>query len=101
MNNQNENDIFPMELVKSPKQIEFDAFVERLKKEVVRFCYTKKYGTTRVARGTLCPDFISEAGNHVDKKEYGHTQIYFDLDAENGLGDWRAFIIENFISDVK
>lgn len=89
-----------MELVKTQKQIEFDAFVERLKTGIVSFAYTKKDDSIRAAKGTLCPEFIPDAPAQEVKKEYDHTQNYFDIDAENGLGGWRTFIKDNFIGMV-
>lgn len=85
---------------KSEKEIEFESFIEKMKAGVVAFCYTKKDGSIRSARGTLKPDLLPPMEPGKEKKTYDHTQNYFDMDADEGKGAWRTFIKDQFIGFV-
>ena len=73
---------------------------------VVEFSYTKKDGSTRVAKGTLNFDIMGEENqpkNGVGSPKNGvgydsdTTTRYFDINS-NG---WRSFKNDNFIEIVK
>ena len=77
--------------------------IENLKSQmrngVVEFSYTKKDGSTRVAKGTLNFDIMGE--DNQPKNGLGSdsdtTTRYFDINS-NG---WRSFKNDNFIEIVK
>lgn len=84
--------------------------IENLKSQmrngVVEFSYTKKDGSTRVAKGTLNFDIMGEEnqpknGVGLPKNGVGYdsdtTTRYFDINS-NG---WRSFKNDNFIEIVK
>ena len=77
--------------------------IENLKSQmrngVVEFSYTKKDGSTRVAKGTLNFDIMGEENQPKNGVGYDSdtTTRYFDINS-NG---WRSFKNNNFIEIVK
>ena len=78
----------------------------QMRNRVVEFSYTKKDGSTRVAKGTLNFDIMGEEnqpknGVGFPKNGVGYdsdtTTRYFDINS-NG---WRSFKNDNFIEIVK
>ena len=72
------------------------ALKEELHKRQVKFKYTKKDGTERIANGTL-NSFIYGKENEPTGtgRPVPENQIrYFDIDAKG----WRSFLAENLIS---
>ena len=76
--------------------------IENLKKQmrhgVVEFSYTKKDGSTRLAKGTLNFDIIGEENQPKSGIDYDSntTTRYFDVNS-NG---WRSFKNDNFIEII-
>lgn len=66
-----------------------------MRKGVVEFSYTKKDGSTRIAKGTLNFEIIGEENTPKSSVEYDSetTTRYFDVNSEG----WRSFKNENFI----
>lgn len=77
--------------------------IENLKSQmrtgVVEFSYTKKDGSTRVAKGTLNFDVMGEENKPKNGIGYNseNTTRYFDINS-NG---WRSFKNDNFIEIIK
>ena len=67
----------------------------QMRKGVVEFSYTKKDGSTRVAKGTLNFDIMGEENQPKTGIEYNSdtTTRYFDVNS-NG---WRSFVTLNLI----
>lgn len=76
--------------------------IENLKSQmrngVVEFSYTKKDGSTRVAKGTLNFDIMGVENQPKNGIEYNSdtTTRYFDVNS-NG---WRSFKNDNFIEMI-
>lgn len=68
---------------------------EKMRNGVVEFSYTKKDGSTRVAKGTLNFDIMGEKNQPKTGVEYdfNDTTRYFDVDSDG----WRSFKNDNFI----
>ena len=66
-----------------------------MRKGVVEFCYTKKDGSTRIAKGTLNFEIMGEENTPKSGIEYDSetTTRYFDVNSEG----WRSFKNDNFI----
>ena len=66
-----------------------------MRKGVVEFSYTKKDGSTRIAKGTLNFEIMGEENTPKSGVEYDSetTTRYFDVNSEG----WRSFKNENFI----
>ena len=66
-----------------------------MRKGVVEFSYTKKDGSTRIAKGTLNFEIIGEENIPKSGVEYDSetTTRYFDVNSEG----WRSFKNDNFI----
>lgn len=66
-----------------------------MRKGVVEFSYTKKDGSTRIAKGTLNFEIMGEENTPKSGVEYDTetTTRYFDVDSEG----WRSFKNDNFI----
>ena len=67
----------------------------QMRKGVVEFSYTKKDGSTRIAKGTLNFDVMGEENLPKNGVSYDSetTTRYFDVNS-NG---WRSFKNDNFI----
>ncbi len=66
-----------------------------MRKGVVEFSYTKKDGSTRIAKGTLNFEIMGEENTPKSGVEYDTetTTRYFDVDSEG----WRSFKNDNFL----
>ena len=66
-----------------------------MRKGVVEFSYTKKDGSTRIAKGTLNFEIMGEENTPKSGVEYDSeaTTRYFDVNSEG----WRSFKNENFL----
>lgn len=71
----------------------FSEFKKRLQNDVIDFCYTKKNGDIREARGTLKIDIIEEAGalpkGTMDPNVNDNICRYWDCNSQA----WRSFDI--------
>ena len=72
------------------------ALKEELHKRQVKFKYTKKDGTERVANGTLNSSIYGEENEPIGNcRAMPENQVrYFDIDAQG----WRSFLAENLVS---
>lgn len=72
---------------------------EKMRNGVVEFSYTKKDGSTRVAKGTLNFDIMGEKNQPKTGVDYdfNDTTRYFDVDSDG----WRSFKNDNFIEIIK
>jgi hypothetical protein len=66
--------------------------VIRMEVEIVDFCYQKKNGEIRRAKGTLRKDVCPRVEG-TGKPTPSHLQLYFDVEKEA----WRCFNKEQFI----
>ena len=66
--------------------------VMRMEVEVVDFCFQKKNGEIRRAKGTLRKDMCPKVEG-TGKPTPSHLQLYFDVEK----GSWRSFEKERFI----
>ena len=66
-----------------------------MRKGVVEFSYTKKDGSTRIAKGTLNFEIMGEENTPKSGVEYDSetTTRYFDINSEG----WRSFKNDNFL----
>ena len=66
-----------------------------MRKGVVEFSYTKKDGSTRIAKGTLNFEIMGEENTPKSGVEYDTetTTRYFDVNSEG----WRSFKNDNFL----
>lgn len=66
-----------------------------MRKGVVEFSYTKKDGSTRIAKGTLNFEIMGEENTPKSGVEYDSetTTRYFDVNSEG----WRSFKNDNFL----
>ena len=79
----------------------FEKLRTAMQSDVIRFAYVKNDGTTREARGTLCPKFIplkaQPKGNYENDGEEEPLRFnYYDIDALW----WRSFYIDAFIDTL-
>lgn len=68
------------------------ALVMRMEVEVVDFCFQKKNGEIRKAKGTLRKDMCPRVEG-IGKPTPSHLQLYFDVEKDA----WRCFNKEQFI----
>lgn len=66
--------------------------VMRMEVEIVDFCYQKKNGEIRRAKGTLRKDMCPRVEG-IGKPTPSHLQLYFDVEKDA----WRCFNKEQFI----
>jgi hypothetical protein len=59
--------------------------VARMRREIVKFYYTKINGSTREAWGTLRDDLVLATGS--DRRQNDTVQVYFDTECQ----EWRCF----------
>lgn len=73
----------------------------RMKEEITEFRYMKSDGTIRTAYGTRSRDILEERGlapNGLRRQTSSRsTFTYFDIER----GDWRSFILEDFIELIE
>lgn len=85
---------FEVEMLHTDAEKAWQPFIDKLMAGKVSFQYKKKDNSLRDANGTLCPELIPDIQKTSEKKQFDHTQNYYDIDAM----DWRCFIKGNFIS---
>ena len=86
-------------LTATSKAIELETMKKRMMRgECVRFAYMKKYGSVRIAVGTLQSQAVQAnvVGTGIPKKYYG-MYVYLDLERMA----WRGFKEERFVGTIE
>lgn len=77
----------------SLNRAERNEFIKKLQKNIIKFRYKKRDGSTRKAEGTLHPKFLPKPKSDKEFVRPEYQIVYYDIDKK----DWRSFLSFDFI----